>query len=110
MLLTEEERLLADSAKSFFASRPASRIRQMRDRPAGARFDADLWREMAGMGWTATPWPTEFGGLAFGYRGLGLVMEEAGRTLALNPLLSSVWLCGSLVLLAGTAQIGRAHV
>lgn len=102
MLLSEEERLLRDSAVSFFEGGRALRPREMRELSANARFDCDLWRKMADMGWTATPWPSEYGGLDFGYRGLGLVMQEAGRKLAFNPLLSSVWLCGSLVHLAGT--------
>nr|MBP6753872.1 acyl-CoA dehydrogenase family protein [Alicycliphilus sp.] len=46
--------------------------------------------------------PEEDGGLGVGYQGLGAVFEAMGRTVAALPLLSSVVLCGELLLAAGT--------
>ena len=45
----------------------------------------------------------EFGGAAFGFEGLGVVLEEAGRALVASPLLSSVVLGGSAIALGGSA-------
>jgi acyl-CoA dehydrogenase len=57
---------------------------------------------MVELGWAGIPWPEEFGGLAFGYKGLGVVTEETGRTLTASPLFGSVWVCGSAVNLGGS--------
>ena len=54
------------------------------------------------LGWPAAVFPEAYGGLDFGYKGLGAVFEQAGRTLAVMPLLSSVVLGGGLLLSAGS--------
>jgi alkylation response protein AidB-like acyl-CoA dehydrogenase len=55
---------------------------------------------MAEMGWTAILIPEEYGGLEYGYSGLGIVLEEMGRTLTPSPLLSSC-LMGATALTRG---------
>jgi alkylation response protein AidB-like acyl-CoA dehydrogenase len=75
-------------------------LRDSRDRLG---YDPALWREVAAMGWTAAVFPESEGGLDFGYKGLGAVFEQAGRSLAVMPLLSSVVLGGGLLLGAGNA-------
>ena len=42
------------------------------------------------------------GGLAFGYKGLGVVTEETGRTLAASPLFATVWLGGTAINVGGS--------
>ncbi|MEM1228989.1 MAG: acyl-CoA dehydrogenase [Pseudomonadota bacterium] len=103
MILTEEQTMLKDSAKTFCADRvPISALRALRDGNSADGFDRDAWQAMVELGWAGIPFPEEFGGLAFGYKGLGVVTEETGRTLAASPLFASVWLGGSLVNLAGS--------
>jgi alkylation response protein AidB-like acyl-CoA dehydrogenase len=66
-------------------------------------FDAPLWRDAVELGWSAIPFPEDFGGLDFGCKGLGPIFESMGRNLSASPLLSSVVLGGSLLHLAGNS-------
>ena len=83
--LTEDQRLLQDSARDFFAERaPVKALRAERD--AGRPHDPELWREIAGLGFAGAAVPEESGGSGMGWRALGIVLEAAGRTLAASPL------------------------
>ena len=100
LVLNEEQQLLRDSAKSFFSeSSPVEAFRKLRDN--GKEWSPELWSSMAGMGWAGIAVPEEHGGLGFGYVGAGLLLEEAGRTLAASPLLSSALVCSSLITALG---------
>jgi acyl-CoA dehydrogenase len=57
---------------------------------------------MVELGWAGIPFPEEHGGLAFGYKGLGVVTEETGRTLAASPLFATVWVGGTAVNIGGS--------
>lgn len=104
MLLNEEQRLLRETAREFLSARsPVSALRRLRDSRDPLGYDPAVWGEVAAMGWTAAVFPEAEGGLDFGYKGLGAVFEQAGRTLAALPLLSSVVLGGGL-LLGGDAR------
>ena len=104
LILTEEQELLKDSAASFVADNwQIGELRKMRNRNDGPGYDADLWRQMAALGWAAIPFPETCGGLGLGYAELGVVLEELGRELVVAPLLSSVVLGGGTVDLAGSA-------
>ena len=103
MMLNEEQNLLKDAAHGFFGEKlPIPVLRRLRDTKDPTGFDRDLWREMAGMGWAGVLLPEAYGGVEFGYKGLGQIMEEAGRTLAATPLVSTVLLGAPLVLAAGS--------
>ncbi|MEM1110961.1 MAG: acyl-CoA dehydrogenase family protein [Pseudomonadota bacterium] len=100
-ILSEEQVMLRDMAKSFFAEKaPVSLHRELRHNTDSQGFSAALWQEMLAMGWAGIDVGEAYDGLGFGFRGLGIVMEEAGRTLAASPLLSTV------VLGAGAIQLG----
>jgi alkylation response protein AidB-like acyl-CoA dehydrogenase len=101
--LNEEQQMLKDAAKSFIQEQaPITRFRKVRDANLDG-FDKDLWKEMVDMGWTGIIVPEEFGGSALGYLGLGVVLEEAGRTLAPSPLLSTALVGASALILGGNA-------
>jgi alkylation response protein AidB-like acyl-CoA dehydrogenase len=103
MILNEEQTMLKDSAKDFCASNaPITQLRELRDSESADGFDQATWNSMVELGWAAIPWAEEHGGLAFGYKGLGVVTEESGRTLAASPLFASVWVGGTLVSLGGS--------
>ena len=105
LLYSEEQRLLADSAREFLAARsPVSLQRAIRDEQRANGFDAQLWQDAVALGWSAIPFPENLGGLDFGCMGLGPIFESAGSNLAASPLLSSVVLSGSLLHLQGNAQ------
>jgi alkylation response protein AidB-like acyl-CoA dehydrogenase len=101
--LTEEQQMLKDAAKSFMQEQsPVGRLRKVRDANLDG-FDKDLWKEIVDLGWTGILVPEEFGGSALGYLGLGVVLEEAGRTLSPSPLLSTALIGASALLLGGNA-------
>ncbi|TFY95148.1 acyl-CoA dehydrogenase [Pseudomonas nabeulensis] len=101
---SDEQRLLADSARDFLAARsPVSAQRALRDQASALGFEAQLWQDAVALGWSAIPFPEALGGLDFGCKGLGPIFESMGRNLAATPLLSSVVLAGSLLHLAGNA-------
>ncbi len=105
MILSEEQAMLKDTAKDFCANNmPISQLRALRDGGSADGFDRDTWRAMVALGWAGIPFPEAFGGLAFGYKGLGVVTEETGRTLGASPLFASVWVCGTAINLGGSDQ------
>ena len=103
MILNEEQAMLKDSAKDFCTTNtPIGQLRKLRDEANADGFDRGSWASMVELGWAAIPWGEEHGGLAFGYKGLGVVTEESGRTLTASPLYASVWVGGTLINLAGS--------
>lgn len=108
--LNEEQQMLKDAAKSFIQEQsPVSRLRKVRDEGKDG-FDAALWKEMVDMGWTGILVPEEYGGSGLGYLGIGVVLEECGRTLAPSPLLSTALIGASALLLGGDAAQKQAHL
>jgi alkylation response protein AidB-like acyl-CoA dehydrogenase len=102
--LSEEQSLLRDAARDFCREQaPLARFRKMRDDKKNGR-DPELWREMAQMGWAGILVPEEHGGAGLGYVGLGLVLEETGRTLAASPLLSTAMIGASALMLGGSNE------
>jgi alkylation response protein AidB-like acyl-CoA dehydrogenase len=100
--LTEEHTMLRDAAKGFVADKlPTTHLRTLRDTGNADGFDRALWAEIAAMGWTGVIVPENFGGAGLGYRGLGLILEEMGRTLAPSPLLSTGLIGASAIVLGG---------
>ncbi|HXL99065.1 MAG TPA: acyl-CoA dehydrogenase family protein [Rhizomicrobium sp.] len=101
-VLTEEQSMLRDAAKSWVSEKsPVTAFRKLRDGGNPDGFDRAAWREMAEMGWAGILIPEEFGGVGLGYSTLGLVLEEAGRTLTASPLISTALTATTALLLAG---------
>ena len=104
MMLNEEQTMLKETAKEFCSENaPISQLRKLRDDDHPDGFDRDTWAAIAELGWAGIPFPEEHGGLAFGYKGLGVVTEETGRTLAASPLFASVWVGGTAIVIGGSA-------
>ena len=102
LVLNEEQRLLQDTAKEFLKSTaPVETLRELRDRRDETGYSAELWAQMSEMGWASIILPEQYGGLDFGFLGLGAVLEETGRTLTASPLLASAVIGASAVLLGG---------
>jgi acyl-CoA dehydrogenase len=105
LVLNEEQRLLQDTAREFLASHaPVEALRALRDQRDAVGYSTELWRQMAGLGWASIILPEAHGGLAFGFLGLGVVLEEMGRTLAASPLYASAVVGASALLLGGTER------
>jgi len=85
LVLTEEQRLIKESALQFFRDHGgARRLRQRRD--AGDLTTPGLWSEVAALGWLGMAIPEADGGAGLGLAELALVLEAAGRALAPEPL------------------------
>ena len=104
---SEEQKILKDSAREFVRDRaPVTRLRKTRDDKKNGRDD-ELWKSMAELGWTGIIVPEDHGGAGLGYVGLGLVLEETGRTLASSPLLSTAMIGASALLLGSAVRCTR---
>jgi alkylation response protein AidB-like acyl-CoA dehydrogenase len=105
LVLNEEQVMLKDAARNFLQERaPVSHLREIRDSGNSDGFSRDLWAEMVDLGWTAILVPEEHGGLGYGYTGLGIVLEETGRTLTPSPLLGTALTGVAALTLAGSGQ------
>jgi len=105
LVLNEEQLMLKDAARDFLSGRaPVSHLREIRDSGNEDGFSRELWAEMVEMGWAAILVPEEFGGLAYGYTGMGIVLEESGRTLTPSPLLGTAMTGVAALTLAGSAE------
>ena len=105
LVLNEEQRLLRDTSREFLGKHaPVSSLRALRDNRDSTGYSTELWQQMAELGWASIILPQEYGGLDFGFTGLGVVMEETGRTLTASPLLASAVIGASALLLGGNAS------
>jgi len=103
LVLNEEQLMLKDAARDFLSERaPLSHLRQIRDSGNADGFSRELWTEMVEMGWAAILVPEEHGGLGYGFTGLGIVLEESGRTLTPSPLLGTAMTGAAALIRAGS--------
>ncbi|MCW6535209.1 acyl-CoA dehydrogenase family protein [Sphingomonas lycopersici] len=85
--LNEEQVMLRDMAREWADNEsPVTAFRKLRDAGSATGFDPEAWSAIGAMGWAGIVIPEEFGGSAFGYLSLGLVVEQLGRNLAATPL------------------------
>lgn len=102
-VLTEEQTMLRDAAKAWSQeSAPVSALRRLRNEGSKQSFDPAAWSEMGQMGWAGVVVPEAYEGSGFGYLGLGLILEETGKTLAASPLLSTALIAASALELGGS--------
>ena len=86
--LNDEQQMLQESARRFFAERhPLVRARQAL--PWSDATQRQLWSDMADMGWLALLVPESHDGLGLGQCEAFLVAEAAGRQLLNLPLAAS---------------------
>ena len=89
VLLTEEEKMVRNSAREFFeAECSTTLVREMETDPKG--YPPALWRKAAELGWQGMALPEKYGGQDLPLVYLGLIFEEVGRALAPLPLHSTV--------------------
>ena len=102
-VLTEEQTMLRDMAKDFFTEQvPVTNLRKLRDEEDADGYDKAVWQQIVELGFAGILIPEEHGGTGFGPMGLGIVMKEAGRTLAASPLYSTAVLGAGLIMAAGS--------
>ena len=98
---SDEQNLLREQAAGFLGDKcPPSAVRAVLE--GDVSFDAELFRGMAEMGWTAVTIPEKHGGLELSYLELCVIAEELGRAVAPVPFSSSIYLATEALLLAGS--------
>jgi len=121
--LTQEQKILRDACARYMRERYRWESRAaVLDSPQG--WSPDVWRSLADMGWLALCVPEADGGLGDGFVEPAIVMEQCGRSLMIEPFLTSGVLCGAIVsgspagnrrtglleaLMAGDARMALAH-
>ena len=98
---SDDLKQLRDQARRFLSEQcPTSVVRRSLD--GQEPYAAELWREIAQMGWIGAAIPEEFGGAGAGRLELCVVAEELGRAVAPVPYSSTVYLASELLMLAGS--------
>ncbi len=111
LVLTEEQELLARTAREFVNGKSSlKRIRALRDANDADGFSRDLWREMAALGWLGIVIPEEYGGAGLGHLDQMVVLEELGRGLMPEPMIATVLLGATAVLLGGSGDQKKAEL
>jgi butyryl-CoA dehydrogenase len=94
--LTDEQRLISESAREFCDREIAPRVR---DNDRAARFDRELASRLGEMGYLGAPVAEEYGGRGLDYLSYGLIVEQVGRVDSSARTVVSVQtslVCGSI--------------
>ena len=111
LVLNEEQVFLKDSAKKFASEKtPTTHFREVRDSEIDNCYDDKIWQEMVSLGWTGILVPEEFGGSNFGLSGIGIVLQELGRTLTPSPLLATAVIGASFISKLGTEEQKKKYL
>ena len=98
----EEQELLRSEARKFLDERcPVEEVRRISEADPG--HSPELWKEIAGLGWTGLTIPEAHGGTGLGWVDLVVLLEELGRGLFPSPLLSTT-LAAAAIRGAGTPE------
>lgn len=103
---TEDQAMLADTARSFMAEEGAiaKQLRHWRDQGCKDGFGHGLWKQFAELGLTGVLVAEADGGLGMGHVEAGIVLEEIGRNLTPSPFLTSA-VAAATALGAGNAEL-----
>ncbi len=90
-LLTDDQRMLQDTAAAFLAEEggPAKQLRHWRDSGCKDGFGHDLWNRFAELGLTGICISDKQRGLGLGMVEAALVLEQIGRNLTPSPFLTT---------------------
>ena len=94
--LTDEQRLISESAREFCDKEIAPRVR---DNDRAGRFDRELASKLGEIGYLGAPVAEEYGGRSLDYLGYGLIVEQVGRVDSSARTVVSVQtslVCGSI--------------
>jgi alkylation response protein AidB-like acyl-CoA dehydrogenase len=93
---SEEQEMLRESARGLLEKEcPSTAVRRLIGDERG--YDAELWRKMAGLGWTGLIVPEAYGGANLSYVDLVLVLEEMGRVLLPSPFIWTAMVAEALI-------------
>ena len=105
--LNDEQVMLRDMAREWADNEsPVAAFRKLRTAAPAEGYDAATWRAVGEMGWAGIVVPEGYGGSAFGYLSLGLVVEQLGRNLAASPLAATA-AAATAIALGSSAEAKR---
>jgi 3-oxocholest-4-en-26-oyl-CoA dehydrogenase beta subunit len=100
--LTDAQTLLVNSAREFLRRRcPPTVVEESAASERG--FSADLWEEIARLGWPGLLIPHEYGGSAGSLLDVSLLVEEMGRACFPSPYVQSAVAATSLLVTAASS-------
>jgi acyl-CoA dehydrogenase len=103
---SEEQIELLDVATSFCRDKsPIDVVRKLLESDLG--YDASIWAEIAGLGWTAIAVPEAHGGVGLSIAEVVPVVEQMGRHLMASPFVSSALAAQALI--AGGTEAQQAE-
>lgn len=104
--LNEGQQLLQRAARDFIAKEiPYSRIRELEESATG--HSADLWSQMAGLGWLGLPFAADFGGADGDLLDLTVLVAELARGGVATPFITTM-LAGLVVARNGSEAQRKA--
>ncbi|MEA2777638.1 MAG: acyl-CoA dehydrogenase [Acetobacteraceae bacterium] len=106
---SDDLKQLRDQSRRFLSERCSTPVVR-RSLDGHERYAADLWREIAEMGWIGAAIPEAFGGAGLGYEGLCVLAEEMGRAVAPVPFSSTAYLAAEAILTAGSDAQRREYL
>ena len=98
--LTEEQQMLRDGAERFVREQYDFETRRALVKSGGS-FSPDNWQQFADLGWLALGLPEDCGGFGLDFVEVAVVMQELGRGLVLEPVISSSVLSARVIDRAG---------
>jgi alkylation response protein AidB-like acyl-CoA dehydrogenase len=103
LALSEEQEMLKKMARDFLTDKlPKTVVKEIEQSEAG--YSAELWQEMAGLGWMGLALPEKYGGSGMSFLDLAILLEEMGRACLPGPYFSSVILGGLTVADVGSDE------
>ena len=98
---SDDQKYLKGQAQEFLADRASmAKVRLVLDDKM-VPYDANLWTEIAAMGWLGVAIPEAYGGLGLGELELCVLAEEMGRSLAAVPWASTQYFLSEALKTAG---------
>jgi alkylation response protein AidB-like acyl-CoA dehydrogenase len=106
--LSEEQKMLRDSARDFLVSQcPSSFVLEMEKDEKG--YTREFWKKMAELGWMGLMIPEAEGGVGGSFLDLIIMLEEMGRACLPGPFFSTVVL-GCQAVLEAAAKSQQAAI
>lgn len=94
--LTEEQQMLRDGAERFVREQYDFETRRALAKSGGGFSDIN-WQQFAELGWLALSLPEDCGGFGLDFVETTVLMQELGRGLVLEPVVSSSVLCARII-------------
>jgi alkylation response protein AidB-like acyl-CoA dehydrogenase len=103
LVLSEEQEMLKTMARDFLTDKlPKTAVKEIEESEPG--YSAELWKEMAGLGWMGLAFPEKYGGSDMHFLDLAVLLEEMGRACLPGPYFSTVVLSGLTILDIGSEE------